>query len=92
MPKKTPSLNKRLGNSSCNFEKYKNQSIRDYYSCHLSIGTHTLDIPESIANNIQLYIKRNKSLPSLFVTRVWIEKKKDGYAIHMGDIDEMYKE
>ncbi len=53
-----------------------------------SIGRHIIDIPKSSHNIVSPFLTRG-SLPSLNVSRVWIEKKEAEYILHIGDIDEV---
>lgn len=68
--------------------KNKKYSNKDPKTFDVPIGKHVLDIPESTAKRINDFINKNKFLPSLMVTRVWIEKKEKSYRIHIGDLDD----
>ena len=57
---------------------------------NVPIGKHILDIPESTAEKIKAFVNKNKCLPTLIVTRIWIEKKEKKYRVHIGDLDDSY--
>lgn len=53
----------------------------------LSIGNQIINIPKSISKQIKINQSNNGYSYSLIVTRLWIEKKKDRYLIHLGDLN-----
>jgi hypothetical protein len=52
------------------------------------IGKHIIDIPKSFTSIVSSFVKEG-SLPSLNVSRVWIEKKGTEYVLHIGDLDDI---
>jgi hypothetical protein len=51
------------------------------------VGEHVIDLPKSSNDIIKPLVKKG-SLPSLNVSRVWLEKNRAEYILHIGDLDD----
>ena len=90
MKRSTYSRKKRSENVSANVNElleYTSKKDRPIYN--FPIGTHVLNIPKSIASRLRSFAIKHESVPSLTVSRVWIEKKKGRYIFHIGDLEDI---
>jgi hypothetical protein len=51
----------------------------------LSIGTHTIKVPAEVAAYLQALLGQER--PILDGTRVWMQRKKGAFLLHLGDVD-----